>query len=266
MTNSFLSPVLYFPHGGGPLPLLGDASHLKMKEFLRNFNNIIIKPESILVISAHWEENAPTITSGKFPPLIYDYYGFPEESYQIKYPAPGNPGLADIIYNLMNDNGLNAVKDDNRGFDHGLFVPLKIMYPEASISCVQLSLNKNLDPASHILIGKALSELRKMNVLILGSGFSFHNIGEFSFSSNSPDLKNDEFQEWLSKTCTDTAISEVERTKYLIEWKGAPFAKYCHPREEHLLPLHVCYGIARSSAKLVFDDQILGKRSIALLW
>jgi aromatic ring-opening dioxygenase catalytic subunit (LigB family) len=262
-----LSPVLYFPHGGGPLPLLGDAGHKNMIDFLTAIAPTFVEPSAILVISAHWEEDVPTITSGAFPPLFYDYYGFPEESYQITYPAPGQPALAREIFRLLKESGVEAKLDDQRGFDHGLFVPLKIMYPDAHIPCVQLSLVHGLDPETHIQLGRALSPLRTQNVLVLGSGFSFHNIRAFfSSSPSTPDSKNSAFQQWLIDTCTSGKISSMEREKQLIGWQTAPFARYCHPREEHLLPLHVCSGLGGSVAKLAFDGEILGKRSVALLW
>jgi 4,5-DOPA dioxygenase extradiol len=261
------SPVLYFPHGGGPLPLLGDPGHKNMIDFLSRIAPSLGKPDAILVISAHWEEDVPTITSGAFPPLFYDYYGFPEESYHIQYPAPGHPALAKELYRLLNAGGIEARLDDQRGFDHGLFVPLKIMYPDARIPCVQLSLVQGLDPATHVKLGKALSPLRSQNVLVLGSGFSFHNLrGLFSPDAGANDTRNDAFQQWLIDTLTATDITNTEREERLVAWKTAPHARYCHPREEHLMPLHVCYGLAGSPAKLAFDGEILGKRSIALLW
>jgi 4,5-DOPA dioxygenase extradiol len=262
-----LSPVLYIPHGGGPLPLLGDGLHCDMADFLVRITSEIGRPSSILVISAHWEERDAVITGAGRPPLIYDYYGFPEEAYEILYDAPGDPDLARKILALLDHAGIPARIDDHRGFDHGLFVPLTIMYPLADIPCVQLSLNRNLDPAYHIRMGNALSDLRKENILVLGSGFSFHNLGEF-FRSDPPvpDKRNDAFQQWLIDACTDAAIPAAERTRRLVEWEKAPAARYCHPREEHLLPLHVCAGFSDIPATCVFDGMVTGKRSVALLW
>jgi len=261
------SPVLYFPHGGGPLPLLGDPAHANMVNFLTAITPTLDEPSAILVISAHWEEREPTITSGEHPALFYDYYGFPEESYHIQYPAPGHPVLAQDMAQMLQQHGIEVRLDADRGFDHGLFVPLKIMYPDAHIPCIQLSLIAGLDPASHIRLGQALTALRDRNVLILGSGFSFHNMREF-FSSRpgAPDARNDAFQQWLLETCTTEGVSSDERQKRLTAWKDAPHARYCHPREEHLMPLHVCYGIAGTHATAAFDGEILGKRSVALLW
>ena len=260
--------VLYFPHGGGPLPLLGHQGHAAMISFLQTVTPMLGKPEAILVISAHWEEMQPTITSGANPALIYDYYGFPEESYTIRYPAPGDPALARRLHRLLTDEGVEAVLDDRRGFDHGLFVPLKIMYPEANIPCVQLSLLAGLDPERHIQIGQAMAALRKEKILILGSGFSFHNMGAFIFDGPSTaDPRNDAFQKWLVNTCNGAGLTQEDRTGRLKDWQqAAPYARYCHPREEHLLPLHVCYGIAGSAASKVFELEVLGKNATAFLW
>ena len=140
------------------------------------------------------------------------------------------------------------------------------MYPEADIPVIQLSLLRGLDAAAHIALGNALDELMKENILIVGSGFSFHNQNAFfGRELGAPDPANEAFQDWLIETCTD-AFSQQEREARLITWEKAPAARYCHPREEHLLPLHVCVGVAKTPAKVVFDDQILGKRSVAFLW
>jgi 4,5-DOPA dioxygenase extradiol len=261
-----LSPVLFIPHGGGPLPLLGDKGHVEMADFMQTITPSLGRPSAILVISAHWEEDIVTITGGNAPSLIYDYYGFPEESYEIKYPAAGQPELARKIHQLLRDGGIDAKLDNKRGFDHGLFVPLKMMFPEADIPCVEVSLLSSLDPASHIQIGRALSALRNDNVLIIGSGLSFHNMQAFFKDSDALDEKNEKFEAWLINICTNEKLTAKQRAQKLLSWEEAPSARYCHPREEHLLPLHVCYGICGSVAKLVFDGKILGKRASAYLW
>jgi aromatic ring-opening dioxygenase catalytic subunit (LigB family) len=266
LLDNQLSSVLFIPHGGGPLPLLSDTGHLDMVNFLNNITPTLGSPSAILVISAHWEENEVTITSGKIPPLIFDYSGFPEEAYKIKYPVLGNPELANKIYHLLHDQGIKSKLDNNRGFDHGVFVPLKIMFPDANIPCVQLSLLNSMDPKTHIEIGKALSELRNENVLIIGSGLSFHNMRAFFQKKGIIDQKNEAFEHWLIDTCTNNVMTTKERKEKLEAWADAPFARYCHPREEHLLPLHVCYGICNSAAKLVFNGKVLGKKTSAYLW
>ena len=261
-----ICPVLFIPHGGGPLPLFGDESHLALVSFLKEITLSLPLPSSILIISAHWEEDIVTITNVKRPSLIYDYYGFPKEMYQIKYPAPGDPVLAKKIYKLFQDSGIETKLDEQRGFDHGMFIPLKIMFPEANIPCVQVSLLKNLDPESHIKIGKTLSKLRNENTLIIGSGFTFHNMKALMSQNADVDSKNEKFEQWLIDTCTNPNYSPSMKEQKLIDWSKAPFARYCQPREEHLLPLHVCVGAALSNAKLVFEGKVSGKKTSAFLW
>ena len=258
--------IIYFSHGGGPLPILGDASHQAMLDFMKGLPSQIRKPDAILVISAHWEENAATLLGAAAPAMFYDYYGFPQEAYEIKYPAPGSPELANRIAGILNKNDIPARIDPQRGFDHGLFIPLKMMYPQADIPSLQLSLLRGLNPMAHIGLGKALRGLMDENILVIGSGFSFHNLRAFAWEgTGKPDPANDAFQNWLIEACT-APMPQSEREQRLIEWEKAPSARYCHPREEHLLPLHVCQGLANKPAKLVFDNQILGKRSVAFLW
>jgi aromatic ring-opening dioxygenase catalytic subunit (LigB family) len=258
--------IVYFSHGGGPLPLLGDASHEAMVDFMTELPGRLRKPDAIVVISAHWEESAATLLSGNVPPIFYDYSGFPETAYSIQYPAPGSPELAGRISKILSKENLASRLNPKRGYDHGLFIPLKLMYPNADIPCLQLSLVRGLNPAVHLAIGKALRELMQENILLVGSGFSFHNMRAFSWdSSRNPDPANDAFQNWLIDVCT-SPITEAERGQCLIRWEKAPFARYCHPREEHLLPLHVCAGMGQKPAELIFDDYILGKRSVAFLW
>lgn len=265
--NSNFPTTLFLSHGGGPLPLLGDEGHSEMVAGLRKISAMIRKPEAIVVISAHWEEEQPTLTSGANPPLIYDYYGFPLDSYKIQYPAKGHPLLANSIASLLRGQGVEPALDEQRGFDHGLFVPLKIMFPEADIPCVQLSLVKGLDAKQHIEIGQALVGLDNENLLIIGSGFSFHNMKAF-FSPTTAETTalNESFEGWLIDTCSNPEMSESDRRHRLENWEDAPAARYCHPREEHLLPLHVCYGLANRPCKDVFEMNILRKKASAYLW
>lgn len=259
--------ALFISHGGGPMPLLGDPGHSELVSTLKTIASNIQKPKAILVVSAHWEESLPTITAGSHPELIYDYYGFPEESYHIQYPCPGEPELANQIFQLLTHAGIEARQDDSRGFDHGLFVPLKIMYPAADIPCVQLSLVNNLDPSVHIAIGQALRELSQHNVLVIGSGFSFHNMKAF-FADDSEEGRhlNLAFEKWLADVCTNHSLTEAQRQDSLTQWAQAEGARYCHPREEHLLPLHVCYGVGGSAADDHFSLEIINKASSMYLW
>lgn len=248
------------------MPLLGDASHVALVEFLEELPRSLHRPEAILVISAHWEEQAATVLQSPNPPMLYDYYGFPPEAYTFSYPAPGNPELAHKITSLLKKAGIPSRFDAHRGFDHGVFVPLSLMYGDADIPVIQLSLVRGLDAAQHLALGKALSPLLDENILVIGSGFSFHNMQAFSLEGgNSPDDKNDAFQNWLLQVCTGS-LSHQERESLLLHWEKAPYARYCHPREEHLLPLLVCLSMAQKNASLVFDSHILGKRSLAFQW
>ena len=258
--------LVYLSHGGGPLPILGEPGHAAMVAFLRELGPRLRRPEAIVVISAHWEERAATVLSGAAPELLYDYYGFPEESYHLTYPALGAPDLAASIVTMLGDNGVVAVPDAERGFDHGLFVPLMLMFPEADIPALQISLLHSLDARQHLDLGAALGDLRKEDVLVVGSGFSFHNLSALDWTGHyAPDPRNDAFQDWLIEACTDD-VTQKERERALVAWESAPSARYCHPREEHLLPLHVCAGMAQRPAELVFDDVIFSKRSVAFLW
>ena len=142
-----------------------------------------------------------------------------------------------------------------------------LMYPDAGIPCIQISLSASLDAGEHVRIGKALTDLKKDNLLILGSGFSFHNLREIMGKRDaSIDPRNREFESWLAQTCTDPGLGETEREKRLIQWERAPHARFCHPREEHLLPLQVCYGIGQCAASLVFQEPVAGYIASAYRW
>lgn len=259
--------IVYISHGGGPMPLLGDPDHYEMVETLKEIASEIDKPSAILVISAHWEARLPTVTSGINPGIIYDYSGFPKEAYEIQYPASGEPSLANGVVKVLKENGIDAVQDEQRGFDHGLYVPLKIMYPDANIPCVQLSLVHSFDPDLHIQIGKALQSLDWANLLVIGSGFSFHNMRAF-FSPESQESRamNIAFDEWLRETISDEGLLDEAREERLVHWSSAPGARFCHPREEHLIPLHVCYGMATKPSDKAFKAEIMKKQSSMFLW
>jgi aromatic ring-opening dioxygenase catalytic subunit (LigB family) len=259
--------TLFLSHGGGPLPLLGDKAHEEMVQCLKELAAMIGKPSAVIVVSAHWEAGSTTITSGATPPLIYDYFGFPKESYEIEYPCLGYPSLAGRIAHQLARVDIDARLDEKRGFDHGVFVPLKIMYPDADIPCVQVSLLKSLDPAEHLKVGAALRALDGQSLLFIGSGFSFHNMNAFfAPETDHSRAMNENFEAWLLDTLSNSQIDEEERIQKLINWEVAPFARYCHPREEHLLPLHFCYGFAAAACSKSFELQILNKKSSMYLW
>jgi len=238
-------PVVFLPHGGGPWPFVelgfGNKAELAaLTHYLRSIRALPrTPPKALLVVSAHWEESVPTVMSGTHPPMLYDYYGFPPESYTITWPAPGSPQLAARVQQLLGAAGLKTGEDAARGFDHGTFVPLKLTYPEADIPVVQLSLKQGLDPAEHLAIGRALQPLRDEGVFIVGSGMTFHNLRAFSDPRSVPVAEA--FDAWLRRTAT---LAPDERDLGLTQWALAPAARQAHPREEHLLPLMVVAGAA----------------------
>lgn len=258
--------IVYFSHGGGPLPILGDPSHQKMVDFMKVLPRHLREPEAIVVFSAHWEENPIRVQKAERPSLVYDYYGFPKESYELKYPCKGHPVLAEKLETLLDQSGIKVLLDSERPYDHGSYIPLKMMYPDAHIPVLQVSLHHSLDPLVHLSMGKALRSLMEENILFIGSGFSFHNMRAFDFSGmEQEDEKNNEFQEAITELCCKD-LEEAKRWEQWINWETLPFARYCHPREEHLLPLLVCAGMAQEPASKIFDDYILGKRASAFLW
>lgn len=264
-----LMPVIFVPHGGGPMPLMGDANHRELTAFMSTIANRLPEPKAILVITAHWEEREATVSSHPAPGMIYDYYGFPPETYQYQYPAPGQPALANQVVDLLGAAGLAARLDPQRGYDHGAFVPLMLMYPRAEIPVLQLSLVKGFDPATHIAIGKALAPLREQGVLILGSGMSFHNMPAFFSPNPGTRARSDTFDQWLTHTLCDESVPDAERSQQMIDWLQAPEARFCHPREEHLLPVHVCFGAASVEsprAERVFSDFLFNTKISGFLW
>ncbi len=237
-------PVVFLPHGGGPWPWadLGfpKADNDALAAYLREVKALPkTPPKALLVISAHWEETVPTVMTSPRPPMLYDYYGFPPETYTITWPAPGEPALAARVQALLGKAGFSSATDAERGFDHGTFVPLKLTYPDADIPTIQLSLVAGLDPATHLAIGRALAPLRDEGVFIIGSGMSYHNMRGFRDRSLTP--SSETFDAWLRETAT---AEPAERDRKLNAWVEAPAARACHPREEHLLPLMVIAGAA----------------------
>tara|TARA_R110002096_G_scaffold194592_3_gene376883 strand:+ start:3379 stop:4188 length:810 start_codon:yes stop_codon:yes gene_type:complete len=256
-----LYPVIFIPHGGGPCFFMdwtrGPANTWdKMASWLENFpRSLPQKPRAIVIFSAHWETDIIRINSHPNPALIYDYYGFPEHTYQLGYPAPGSPALAERIKNLLSAANIASELDPEHGFDHGTFIPLKVMFPDADIPVVQVSLQAGLDPKLHLQMGAALASLREDNILLLGSGMSFHNM-QILMQGHDPQNHSEHFNQWLNQSCTATPS---ERNQRLSRWQAAPSALACHPREEHLLPLMVIAGSAHDEVgKNVFTDKVMG--------
>ncbi|MBA3464664.1 MAG: dioxygenase [Deltaproteobacteria bacterium] len=254
-------PVAYLPHGGGPWPWVDlgfdKQGDLDLRAYLESVSALpATPPKALLVISAHWEQAVPTVMTAARPPMLYDYYGFPPESYEIQWPAPGAPAVASRVQELLRVAGIASAADPQRGFDHGTFVPLKLVYPDATIPTVQLSLVAGLDPAEHIAIGRALAPLRDEGVFIVGSGMSYHNMRGFRDPKARP--ISEEFDAWLRAAATAPA---AQREKMLASWASAPSARAAHPREEHLLPLMVIAGAAGEDAGVVaYNGKYAGLR------
>jgi 4,5-DOPA dioxygenase extradiol len=260
--------ILYLPHGGGPMPLLGDPAHAGLIRFLKGLGSRLERPEAILLVSAHWEAPRPAVYADAAPGMLFDYYNFPPETYEYSYPAPGSPQLAARVAQLLQASGLPCDAVQGRGFDHGTFVPLLLMYPQADIPVVQLSLLEGLDAAAHLRLGAALAALREENVAIIGSGMSFHNLRAI-FAGPRPELRqaSDAFAQWLQQTMTAADLAPVQRLLALQQWQQAPNALFCHPRAEHLLPLHVCAAAAAgAAAELLFDEELMGHRVEGFGW
>jgi aromatic ring-opening dioxygenase catalytic subunit (LigB family) len=257
-------PVVFVPHGGGPWPFVdvgfGSPAELDaLAAYLRALHDLPkTPPKALLVISAHWEEPAPTVMTAAHPPMLYDYQGFPAAAYEIQWPAPGDPALAKTVRTLLAAAGFETREDAKRGFDHGTFVPLKLAYPNADVPVVQLSLVRGLDPAVHIAMGRALAPLRDEGVFIVGSGMTYHNLRAFTGAARPA---ADAFDAWLQKATTS---APSERDAQLLAWTNAPSARAVHPREEHLLPLMVIAGAAGGDRGVVgFSGTIVSLRMTA---
>lgn len=256
-------PTLFIPHGGGPCffmePMRGLPADTwdSTAAYLRGIDAALgVRPKAVLVISGHWEEARPTLNVAAAPPLLFDYYGFPEHTYRLQYPAPGAPALAAEVAALLHAAGFETGTDSERGLDHGVFVPFLLIYPKADVPILQLSLQSDLDPAQHLAIGRALAPLRDQGVLIVGSGNSYHNLRQFFDPRGIAPAER--FDAWLTATVTDP--DPAARDRGLSAWDTAPGALECHPRAEHLLPLMVAAGAAGADrGQLAFHTHIAGK-------
>ena len=260
MTNACQRmPTWFIPHGGGPCFFMKwdpPDEWNRMEAFLRGLAaGLPQRPRAIVMVSAHWLSNDVAVGSGRVPEMIFDYYGFPAHTYELRYPAPGQPDLADRIQGLLSSRSIRSHADPSRGFDHGVFVPLLLMFPEADVPVVTVSLLDSLDPAAHLEMGRALAPLRDEGVLIVGSGMSFHNMRGYRDPRFAP--ISDRFDRWLIDA---VQASSDDRTQALTHWAQAPDARLCHPpgAEEHLLPLMVAAGAAQGDAgRCVFSDRVM---------
>ena len=262
MQSSVRQPTIYLTHGGGPCFWMefpapfGPQAYEGLRVYLAGvLDSLPAPPRAILMVSAHWEEAVPTVSSAAAPAMLFDYYGFPPHTYQLKYPAPGAPELAARVSGLLEGAGIRAASTAERGFDHGVFVPMLIIDPAARIPVLTLSLTADLDPARHWALGAALAPLRSEGVLIIGSGSSYHNLRAI-FAGGAGG--SEAFDAWLNDTAVQ--VAPAERRARLLAWEHAPQARACHPREEHLLPLMVAAGAAGDDpGRATFRGRIGGK-------
>lgn len=249
-------PVLFISHGGGPWPYIAEMHQqfaLTATQLQKLPASLPSKPKAILVISGHWEVPQFSVSTSANPPMEYDYSGFPEHTYHVQYPAAGSPDLAKQLLDLLSTAGIACIEDVQRGFDHGVFVPLVLMYPNADIPVVMLSMKSSYDPFEHIQVGEALAPLRDEGVLIIGSGLTYHNMRGFGRSeSYQPSVQ---FEQYLNQAISDP--DPKKRNQALINWQQAPFARLVHPREDHLIPLMVVAGAAGESiGQRIFTDTV----------
>ena len=254
MTTSRL-PTYFISHGGGPWPWMkeqmgGAYDHLEAS-LARMPADIGATPRAVLMLSAHWEAPRFTVQTHARPPMLYDYGGFPEFTYHIQYPAPGAPDVAARVRELLAAAGIESDEDALRGFDHGMFAPMAVIWPRADVPTLQLSLKKGLAPDEHLALGRALAPLRDQGILIVGSGLSYHNLRAFGPAAHAPSAA---FDAWLQDTL---AIADAAtRARTLAAWERAPAARLAHPREEHLLPLMVALGAAEhDTATRVYHER-----------
>jgi aromatic ring-opening dioxygenase catalytic subunit (LigB family) len=235
-------PTYYLSHGGGPWPYMEgpfrrqfdqlEASLLAARAELGN------APHAVLVATGHWETRGFAVSTSPRPPMLYDYGGFPAETYRIRYDAPGSPDVAERVLSLLASGGIEASGDADRGFDHGTFSMMKPLFPDADVPIVQLSLAQVFDPELHLRAGRLLAPLRDEGVLIIGSGSSYHDLRRMDRSATEPSRR---FDDWLGETL---AADPHERWARLANWTSAPAARQAHPREDHLLPLMIAAGAA----------------------
>ena len=258
-TNPNRMPAIFLSHGAPPLA----DDEIWTKE-LADWSSSLTQPSAILIVSAHWEEAPLTLGATTTVPLTYDFWGFAEKYYQVQYPAPGTPELADQVRRLLRSNDHAINQDPHRGLDHGAYVPLVEMYPDADIPVLQISM-PTLDPTALIEIGQRLAPLRDQGVLIIGSGFSTHNlraIDPWAGLHAPPPSWSAEFDDWLNQSL---AAGDVDS---LVDFKHkAPAAALAHPRTEHFAPLFVALGASLESGETgdtVIDGFFMGlsKRSV----
>jgi len=257
-------PTYFISHGGGPWPWMkeqmGGVYDRLEASLARMPDEIGRRPRAVLMLSAHWEAPQFTVQTHPAPGMLYDYGGFPDFTYRITYPAPGAPAVAKRVREALAAAGIESAEDGVRGFDHGMFAPMAVIYPQADVPVLQLSLKQGLAPAEHLALGRALAPLRDQDILIVGSGLSYHNLRAFGPAGRAPSAA---FDAWLESTL---AIADAAtRSATLAAWDRAPAARLAHPREEHLLPLMVALGAAEAEAatRVYHEREFFGAMTVS---
>ena len=236
-------PALFISHGS-PMLALQDSP---ARRFLEGLGAQLPRPRAVLAVSAHWETfGAPAVSLAPQPETIHDFGGFPRALFEIRYPAPGAPGLAERAGALLAQAGIAVARSADRGLDHGAWVPLGLMYPGADVPVTQLSILRDGDPAAHLRIGQALGALREEGVLVLASGSLTHNLHEYrgqAVEAPAPEWVRD-FAAWMQ-----ARIETGQQAELLDYRRQAPFAVRNHPTDEHLLPLFVAMGAGGPQAR-----------------
>lgn len=253
-------PTFYLCHGGGPWPWMqGPIRQLlsNLEQGLRALpSRLPGLPSAILVVSAHWEAAAFSLTSSIAPGMVYDYHGFPAETYRIRYPSPGAPDVAFEAVELLHAAGCEATLSDTRGYDHGTYSLMQPMFPQANIPVVQMSIQASMDAEEHLRAGAALAPLRDSNILIIGSGMSIHERGPAIAAASPP------FDAWLNDAVLSSA--GARRRQMLAAWEEAPFARLVHPTADHLLPLMVVAGAAQNdTATCIYRERLMGTVAVS---
>ncbi len=245
-------PTYFISHGGGPWPWIPQMRRIftTLERSLTDMvDDIGQTPSAVLMVSGHWEADIIRVMASERPSMEYDYSGFPDYTYQIKYSAPGSPAIARRAAELLMDVGIDTLLDTSQGFDHGCFVPMAVMYPQAEVPVFQISLHTSYNVELHLNMGRALAALRDEGVLIIGSGLSFHNLQAFGPDAKGP---SEAFDGWLD---TSLMLDATQRTSAMLQWDSAPYARFCHRREDHLVPLFVALGAAeQDKARRVYHE------------
>ncbi len=257
-------PTLFIPHGAGPCfwmddPPGGPGTWDGLQAFLEDLSaQFPERPRALLVVSAHWEADVVTVSTAEAPGVFHDWFNEemrlpPELSAltDLDWPAPGAPDVAADVLAALRGAGIEVAEDSQRGFDHGVYVPLKLAFPEADIPTVAVSIRGDLDPEAHLAVGRALAPLRDRGVAIIASGFSFHNM---ELAPREVPGASRRFSDWLAET---VGLAAREREARLAKWTEAPDARACHVREEHLIPLLVAAGAAGDDpGRTVYDETL----------